>query len=238
MFDPIVLLNLIAPTRRKRFLDIVLGDQQSLPSPFFLQSLQSELGMASRIPAFFSTDVELDSLYAAFSLAGAGLAGSSPNQGDAEGPPAYPIVDDRRGLLEQDGFRFDAVAAYRSDGAVHPPVWDLVLFLSRPSGKWHGRRMRRIIGRLLHVFGEEGKALSGVRPRLVALGPERPASPITDSWPSWARRKDGTCFWLPLRKSDTELRILRCDKRGKRRRAGEYWTVRTLADTGKKNQST
>jgi hypothetical protein len=124
-------------------------------------------------------------------------------------------------MMEMDGACLDALLAARSrDGS-----FDLVFFHAKLSGRWAGRSFRRLAGRLRHVFGEDGAALSGVRPRFVAIGPERPGPSMTAAWPAWMRRPDGAAFWLPLSRAKDELRIVRCDKRGRPRRIGEFWKL-------------
>lgn len=214
MMDPIAVLRSLAPCRRTRFLSALYGETVARPGKDFLLALGSAMGMPCEDFLYFGTDVELDTLYAAFALA-------SCTSAEAEGE--FPVVDDRRGLLELDGSRFDAVFVYPGEGEGAPLV--MVMVLSRMRGKWTGRRIRRIMNRLRYVFGNDGGALPQVRPRLAIMGPEHPGPKELALWPSWVRGADGRIPWMPLDPKDGELRIARCDKRGKARRIGDYWTL-------------
>jgi hypothetical protein len=228
--DPLQLLARIAPRKRRRMLSLFFGSSRVVPSSAFLKTLAVEIPelsaaiVAEDIAAediaaaddglFYAIDVELDAIYAAFTAVDAeGHAGA--------GDPAAAPIDDRRGMMEMDGMCADAVLGIRAeDGTV-----DLVLFSAKVSGKWSGRRFRRLSDRLRRVFGEDGTALSGVRPHFAALGPERPGPLQTAAWPAWMRRDDGTAAWMQLEKAKEELRVVRCDRRGRPRRIGEFWKL-------------
>jgi len=208
--DSLDILRRIVPRRRTRAALAIFGETLRLPGKEFLDALRNELSLDAAAPDYFSLDLELDALCAAFKAA---------SQGGGEG--TFPLVDDRRGFLEMDGFRFDAVLAYGGSAG----TTELVLILSRAKANWSGRRMRRIINRLKHVFGNDGLGLSGAKPRLVLMSPERPSKDDTSYWPAWTVKADGSANWLPLEIPEGELRIQRCDKRGRRRRVGEYWRL-------------
>lgn len=218
--DPLDILARIAPRKRRRMLSLFFGSSRIVPSAGFLKTLAAEIPeLAADLAAagddlFYAIDVELDAIYAAFTAVEAeGVAGATD--------PAAAPVDDRRGMLEMDGMCADAVLGFRAkDGTT-----SLVLFSAKVSGKWSGRRFRRLSDRLRRVFGEDGSALPGVRPRFAALGPERPGPVQTAAWPGWMRRDDGTAAWMQLDKSKEELRVVRCDRRGRPRRIGEFWRL-------------
>lgn len=214
MMDPMDILCRLASGRRSRFLSALYGESVARPGKAFLLALSSAMGMPCEDYLYFGIDVELDTLYAAFALA------SCPGAG-VEG--VFPVMDDRRGLLELDGSRFDAVLVYPGEGEGAP--WIMVMVLSRMGGKWAGHRIRRIMHRLDYVFGNDGRALPQVRPRLAVLGPEYPGPKDLALWPTWVRGAEGRVPWIPLKRTDGELRIKRCDKRGKTRRMGDYWTL-------------
>ncbi len=211
MIDPIAVWKNLAQRRRKYFIDEVLGSAAAMPRPEFLAALHAELGLGAAQPVHFSFDVELDTLYAAFSAAAA--------DGEVD---ALPPIDDRRGILEMDGFRFDAALAYRDEPT--GPV-DLVLLVGRSRVRWDGRRIRKVMSRLRHVFGDDGTAVPGAYPHLVLLSPERPTIQVSSRWPAWTTRPDGSAYWLKMGPAEPELRVVRCDKRGKKRPIGDYWRI-------------
>lgn len=210
MNDFLSILARLAPRRRRRVSRAICGPAAESPNPDFLKALASELDAAGfspgAAPVFFAAELELDAVYAA-----AGAAGRADS--------LETIYDDRRGMMEMDGLCLDAVLVYEApDG-----VAELVLVYAKLGGKWSGRRFRRLCVRLGRVFGERGDAFPSIRPRFVALGPDRPGPAQTASWPSWMRRGDGASLWLPFGKAADELSVARCDKRGRPRRIGEHW---------------
>lgn len=216
--DPFDLLSRVGLRKRRRLLPFFFGSSVRIPSSEFLRALDGETSMlpdgtpspsfAVLPPEFFAVDIELDAVFASFSV-----RGSDPDRMEP--------VDDRRGFLELDGITLDAALARKlPDGSV-----DLVLFAAKTSGKWAARRFRRISDRLRRVFGEDGRALGGVQPRFVALGPERPGPAQTTAWPRWMCRADGASRWIEYGKNPQELAIVRCDKKGRPRRVGEYWKL-------------
>lgn len=214
MSDFIELLSRIAPRRRVRLARALFGSAALMPSAEFLRRLGGELsaagsdvdadGVFASDPVFFAPEIELDAVYAA------ALAASNDSRA---------VFDDRRGMLEMDGLSLDLALAYETGNGGHR----LVLGYGKLSGKWSGRRFRRLSDRLRRVFGEDGDAFPAVKPCFVALGPERPGPAQTASWPAWMRRPDGASYWLPLDKADDELELLRCDKKGRPRRIGDWW---------------
>jgi len=207
-------LSKIEPRRRSRVARVLYGSAALRPSSDFLAALRAELGAGpnavfARDPAFFSPEIELDAVFAA------AVASSSD--------PSARVFDDRRGMLEMDGIFLDAALAFIEDDG----TCDLVLASAKLSGKWSGRRFRRLSDRLRRVFGEDGTAFPSIRPRFVALGPARPGPAQTAAWPAWMRRADGAAHWLPFEKEPDELFIQRCDKWGKPRRIGTFWRFDT-----------
>lgn len=213
MTEPLEILTRVGVRKRRRLLPLFYGPAVTLPDAAFLKALDGELGepgssaptypFSIDLPGFFALDVEVDSIYAAFTAIS-----------EDETPK-----EDRRGFLEVDGIAVDALLGRRRPGA----EVELVLLVSRFSGKWSSRRFRRIVDRLRRVFGEDGRALVGAFPRFVALGPERPSPAQTASWPRWMLRSDGTARWLPYGPAPGERKLLRCDRKGRPRRGGEFW---------------
>jgi hypothetical protein len=206
------LLARIQPTKRRRLrMELCGGDTASAT---LLQNLIAEFAIpapdrdAFLAPAFFAADLELDAIYAACVVAAAATENRS-------------LFDDSRGLMEMDGSRIDALLAYKdAQGIVN-----VVLMYAKPNGKWSSRRSRRLVDRLRRIFGDDGKVFAGVRPRFVAFCPTRPGPVQTAQWPAWMKRNDGSAYWLSHSRGKDELKIIRCDKRGRPRRIGEFWKL-------------
>jgi hypothetical protein len=218
MTDPLELLSRMSLRKPSRLANYILGPAKIVPSSSFLESLGAELGLELKAPDFFGLAIELDTLYAAF------MAAATPSK---------ELFEDRRGYIEMDRFKIDAVLAYRSPigendapaGSGEAPAIDLILIQGRNSGKWTGRRSKRIAERMRRVFGDDGRALPHARVRFVALGIERPNNAATAAWPAWMLHAGGTSTWLPFGRAEGELRVIRCDRHGRPRASGDFWKL-------------
>lgn len=212
MTDFITAMSRLEPRKRRRLAAAFFGVAAARPSDELLRSLSLELSIPAADfsflePSFFGLEVELDDVYAA------AVASSRIKE--------TTIYDDKSGMLESDGACLDAVFAYkRNNGTI-----ELVLCFAKLNGKWAGRRFRRLSNRLRRTFGENGDAFRGIVPHFVALSPVRPGVEQTSSWPAWMRRADGRSFWLPFGKDPDEIAIIRCDRKGRPRRIGNYWKL-------------
>lgn len=195
-----------------------LGTAATAASSDFIVAVCAKLGWEPRSPDFFGLDIELDAICAAFT---------------ASAEPESKVYEDRRGRLEMDGFKIDAVLAYRrktASGSVETPPEaptsiDLVLLQARNKGKWTARRSKRISERLRRIFGADGNALSGANPHFVALGGEPPESTAMAAWPLWMAGESGVAHWLPLERSQREVSLIRCDRNLQPSPGGAYWKL-------------
>lgn len=222
--DPLALLARMAPRKRQRLKTLILGPTELIPSPRFLKTIGSELGFDAAAPDFFGFDIELDAIFAAFHAAATFSTTAVPESN---------LFEDRRGHMEMDGLKIDALLAYRRPAGTEDysvdskatSMFDLVLIQGRNGGKWTGRRTKRIAERLRRVFGNDGTLLSGAKAHFVAIGGDRPGRTATAAWPLWMRREEGSPAWIPFVRSEGEVSIIRCDRHGRPRRTGEHWKL-------------
>jgi hypothetical protein len=222
--DPLALLARMAPRKRQRLKALILGPTELIPSSRFLDAIAGELGFDTSSPDFFGFDIELDAIFAAFNAAVTFSATAVPESN---------LFEDRRGRMEMDSLKIDALLAYRrptgtedySVDSKAKSMFDLILIQGRDGGKWTGRRTKRIAERLRRVFGNDGTLLSGAKAHFVAIGGDRPGRSATAVWPLWMRREEGSPAWIPFVRSEGEVSIIRCDRHGRPRKTGEFWKL-------------
>lgn len=77
---------------------------------------------------------------------------------------------------------------------------------------WDEEQLTSKISRLRKIFGESGRDIEGVIPRLVLISPSYPKQLNTTDWPTWAKTSCGRPFWLELEIPPHLLRPSRSNK--------------------------
>jgi hypothetical protein len=193
--------------RKERFLLVgaALGNARFTLAADFRAGLAAALSLDIPAGAFVAMDYHLDWLYASLYL---------HRHGGARGP--HPNADRLVRAQQED---VDLLVAYQTADASH-----LVLLEAKGATGWSNAQFRSKAVRFREIFGEDGRAWSGIVPHFVLASPRRPQRLDTEGCPSWMLPA-GALPWVELRMRADPLKVTRCDETGRSSQHGQFWAV-------------
>ena len=185
----------------------VLGNPHFAPSSYFREELGSIVGLEIPENPLSALDYHIDWIYASLKLA-------------ADGQKVR-IHSNAEGAIRAQQEDVDYLMAYDSGDDTH-----LILVEAKGVTGWTNKQMDSKVGRLVQIFGKDGKMWAGVIPYFVIISPRRPRGLSTNAWPQWMA-PNGKVPWLRLSVPTGLKGISRCDAQGRRDAKSRHWTVIT-----------
>jgi hypothetical protein len=116
----------------------------------------------------------------------------------------------------------DLLIAFADESS--PQQTNLLLLEAKLDTGWNNAQFRRKAGRLLAIFGENGRRWPGVEPHFAILSPDKPRKLDTTWIPAWMLRNN-LPVWIELPKPQPLHKVTSCNDRGIPAQKGMFWMV-------------
>lgn len=182
----------------------ITGNPKLSPTSVYLDKISKVLRLRIGEVEFSAMDYHLDWIYASL---------------ERTSNPGKIIFKNIEKVIRGHQEDVDFVIGYVDGDMTH-----LVFIEAKAATGWTNKQLKSKVGRLIEIFGLDGKKYPNVTPHFVITSPK--LSPRIDltSWPSWMKVGDAAA-WIELKLPENIPSVTRCDDAGVVTHKGEFWKI-------------